>query len=687
VTRGRSRFANEIALLRHRLLHPVATVKALLGQWLPYRLRSALVRTVRRMRPKPEPGRGSGTEVDFRRWQDAATEGRPRPVIIFLPVIEWSLRVQRPHHLCAGLAARGWPVLYGGLEAPAHDASIAVRPDEVAPGVRLFDFRGRGLRVVSGQSLDDPAVRSLATAFDELRRAERIHEAVVLCQSPSWRPLAAALHERFGWPIVYDRIDLHSGFSSADRGIAEDDEQLVAQADLVTATSQVLADVGGASARRVVPLPNAASPEHWFGAAAAEQLDEIPHPIIGYFGAISDWFDLELLEAVAVSRPDWHFVLVGSTWGIDPARLEILSNVHLLGERSYAELPSLAAGFDIGIIPFQRTPLTEATDPVKLYEMLAAGLEVVATPLPELMRHGEAVRLAFDPNEFVEAIEQALTEASGGNARRQKLPRGETWSDRVDTLERELVELFPQVTIGIVTFNNLELTELCLASIGSSTVYPNFEVVVVDNASSDGTADWLRDEIAARPSHRVVLNSENRGFGPACNQALGDSEAEFVCLLNNDTVVTRGWLSTLVRALGESKEVGLVGPSTNGAANEARVEPGYAELVGLEEWASGYVWDREGESFTIPMLALYCVVMRRSLWTDLDGLDEQFEVGLFEDDDFSRRVRRAGYDVRCRRDAWVHHFHEASFGRLPDDEYQRIYESNRRRFRAKWRKR
>ncbi|MGD9253927.1 MAG: glycosyltransferase [Holophagae bacterium] len=676
-----------MALLRHRLLHPAATVKALLGRWLSYPMRAALVRMMRRMRPRPEPGRGTGAEVDFRGWQDAVTEGRPRPVIIFLPVIEWSLRVQRPHHLCAGLAARGWPVLYGGLETPARDASIAVRPHEVAPGVRLFDFRGLGLQPVSGRSLDDPVVRSLVAAFDEMRRAERIHEAVILCQSPSWRPLAAALRERFGWRVVYDRIDLHSGFSSADRGIAEDDEQLVAQADLVTATSQVLAKVGGASSRRVVPLPNAASPEHWFGAAAAEELEEIPHPIIGYFGAISDWFDLELLEAVAIARSDWHFVLVGSTWGIDTARLEILSNVHLLGERSYAELPSLAAGFDVGIIPFQRTPLTDATDPVKLYEMLAAGLEVVATRLPELMHRGETVRLASDPNEFVAAIEQALTEASRRDARQQMLPLQESWSNRVETLERELVELFPQVTIGIVTFNNLELTELCLASIGSRTIYPNYEVVVVDNASSDGTADWLRDEVAARPRHRVVLNSDNRGFGPACNQALANSEAEFVCLLNNDTVVTGGWLSTLVGALGESDEVGLVGPSTNGAANEARVEPGYAELVGLEEWASAYVWDHEGESFTIPMLALFCVVMRRSLWTDLDGLDEQFEVGLFEDDDFSRRVRRAGYDVRCRRDAWVHHFHEASFGRLPDEEYQRIYEANRRRFRAKWRMR
>jgi len=84
------------------------------------------------------------------------------------------------------------------------------------------------------------------------------------------------------------------------------------------------------------------------------------------------------------------------------------------------------------------------------------------------------------------------------------------------------------------------------------------------------------------------------------------------------------------------------------------------------------------------MLALYCAALRREVWEDVGGLDERFEIGMFEDDDFSRRLRQAGYDILCLRDAWIHHFQEASFGALPKEEYARIYEANRRRFREKW---
>ncbi len=346
-----------------------------------------------------------------------------------------------------------------------------------------------------------------------------------------------------------------------------------------------------------------------------------------------------------------------------------------------------AAAFDVGLIPFKRTPLTEATDPVKLYEMMALGLEIVARPLPEIARHGELVHLAEDAESFVDAVERAVAQAGDveAAARRRAFARANTWEARVDVLERALSALFPLVTIGICTFNNRELTELCLDSIESFTVHPNYEVVVVDNASEDGTAEWLKDEVAARPGYRVILNATNRGFAAGCNQAFAGSKAEILCFLNNDTVVTAGWLTAMVSTLMRSAGVGLVGPSTGGVANEAKVTPGYADLAGLHDWAEGFVSRHEGESFSIPMLALYCAALRRSVWEEIGGLDERFEVGLFEDDDFSRRIRRAGYDVRCLRDAWVHHFQEASFGTLPADEYERIYEVNRRRFQAKWR--
>ncbi len=673
-----------LGLWWHRVRHPVATVKAIAATVLPFRVRRTILRVIGRGRDRGQfvagstgGALGAGASVHF-------GDSPARPTIIFLSVIDWELRVQRPHHLLGRLAARGWPVLYAGTELEGGGGGVVfVDPEPQAPGVHEVLLPASRSRRVGEERLASGDIRMAADAIRKLVASHRIDSAIVLCQSPGWRPLAEILRREHGWPIVYDRIDLHEGFSTTARSVGEDDNRLVSEADLVTATAARLAEVERPTRRPVLRLPNGCDPEHWRRVDTAGELQELPRPIVGYFGAISEWFDVGLVESLAVARPDWSFVLIGSTWGADVTRLEVLPNVHLLGERKYSELPSLASAFDVGMIPFKRTPLTEATDPVKLYEMLALGLEVVAPSLPEIARLEQLVRLADDIETFLRELDQAVVGESISVAERRSFAVENSWEARVEVLERAMVELFPSVTIGIVTFNNRKLTELCLASIESQTIHPNYEVVVVDNASTDGTAAWLGDEVARRPGHRVILNDDNRGFAAACNQAFAGCESEILCFLNNDTIVSRGWLSTLTEALMGSPELGLVGPSSGGVANEARVEPGYQDLGELEDWAADFVWNHRGEDFSIPMLALYCAALRRTVWEEVGGLDERFEVGLFEDDDFSRRIRRAGYDVRCRRDAWVHHFQEASFGKLPPEAYERIYEANRRRFHAK----
>lgn len=676
-----------LGLWWHRLRHPLATARWFAALFLPFRVRRSLLRL---LRPIRRPSFGTAVAFDAflgGRAVSAQPAARPRPTVLCLSVIDWQLRVQRPHHLLGRLAARGWPVLYSGTELAGGAGHVRLDLAELAPNARAVTLPGARRRSIGEDGITAADVRVAAGAIEQLAARERLGPVVTFCQSPAWRTLALELRERSGWPIVYDRIDLHRGFSTTSASIGEEDRRLVREANLMVATSECLASVDGDTRRPVLRLPNGCDPEHWTATKPAAELAELPRPIIGYFGAISEWFDVDLVEEMAISRPDWSIVLIGSTWGTDVVRLGRPPNVHLLGERSYSELPSLASAFDVGIIPFRRTPLTEATDPVKLYEMMALGLEVVAPSLPEIARHGDLVRCADGCQQFVTAVEDALA-GSGepvGVEQRRSFALKNSWDARADVLESALVELFPSVCIGIVTYNNRDLNALCLDSVAAQTLYPNYEVVIVDNASTDGTAGWLREEVATRRGHRVVLNESNLGFAAACNQAFGETTADILCFLNNDTVVTRGWLSTLVQALTESPEVGLVGPSSNGVANEARVEPGYDSLDDLHAWAAEFMAAHRGESFSIPMLALYCAALPRSVWHEVGGLDERFEVGFFEDDDFSRRIRRTGYDVRCRRDAWVHHFQGASFGKLSPEAYERIYEANRRRFHAKWR--
>jgi GT2 family glycosyltransferase len=278
-----------------------------------------------------------------------------------------------------------------------------------------------------------------------------------------------------------------------------------------------------------------------------------------------------------------------------------------------------------------------------------------------------------------------------GLAERLQSERGWPLIDRAgpgapaaDALPSLAVEAFPLASVVIVTYNRRDLNRICLESLLARTEWPRFEIVVVDNGSSDGTPELLADLAGRHAALRVVALAENRGFPHGCNRGVAESRGDVLVLLNNDTVVPRGWLTALHRRLATDPELGLVGPVTNAIANEARIDVGYRTLDEMPAWAASWVRDHDGETFDIPMLAFFCVAMRRETWEAVGSLDERFGLGLFEDGDYNRRVRAAGRTIRCARDAFVHHWQNASFRRLGRDAYFALYEENRRKFEAKW---
>ncbi|MEP6769187.1 MAG: glycosyl transferase family 1, partial [Acidobacteriota bacterium] len=124
--------------------------------------------------------------------------------------------------------------------------------------------------------------------------------------------------------------------------------------------------------------------------------------------------------------------------------------------------------------------------------------------------------------------------------------------------------------------------------------------------------------------------------------------------------------------------------STNEIANAAKVPVGYQEPGELEDWARRFSAANSGRREEIEMLALFCALIRRRVFAEVGPLDERFAVGMFEDDDYSRRLRESGYGLAVARDAFVHHWGRGSFRALGEGEYRRIFQENRRRFDEKW---
>jgi GT2 family glycosyltransferase len=415
-------------------------------------------------------------------------------------------------------------------------------------------------------------------------------------------------------------------------------------------------------------------------------LADAKHPIIGYYGALASWVDAPLLEQIVARHPEGTVVLAGGRFDVDLSAIEGRPNVRLLGQRPYDEMPQLLWHFDACVIPFLVNDITEATNPVKFYEYIWGGKPVVAPALTELLPYADVSYLARGHDEFLAQLERALAEPRDDprRAERRRIAEENDWAHRYQTIVEGLAPAFPSVSVVIVTYGGLELTKACLDSLLGRETWPRLEVIVVDNASADGTPEYLAGIAGSDARVRVIANRENRGFAAANNQGIAASTGEVVVLLNNDTVVPPGLMGRLVEHLRRDASIGLLCPTTNFCGNEARVEPDYADLADLPASAARRFREHRGRVFDIGVAAMYCVAARRTVLDEVGSLDEAYGVGMFEDDDFAVRMRAKGYRVVCAEDAYVHHVGQGAFRKLSPEAYDALWKKNQAYFEKKF---
>lgn len=245
---------------------------------------------------------------------------------------------------------------------------------------------------------------------------------------------------------VYYCVDEHALFSSLDRDrTAAAERELLEKVDLVFATSDSLAE----RKRAINPHTHVAlhGVDHARFARALDpatrvpdDVSVIPHPILGFYGALADWVDLDLIAEVARARPDWSIVLIGDAQS-DTSRVAGIPNVRLLGRRRNHELPAYCKAFDVGLIPYRITAQLPFRNPIKLREYLAAGLPVVSTPIPDVRRYERWCSIAETAAGFVESVEAALRRDSRElRQERSRAMMAETWSARVAEIDRAVTE-------------------------------------------------------------------------------------------------------------------------------------------------------------------------------------------------------------------------------------------------------
>ncbi|MGH4138615.1 glycosyltransferase [Clostridium sp.] len=237
-----------------------------------------------------------------------------------------------------------------------------------------------------------------------------------------------------------------------------------------------------------------------------------------------------------------------------------------------------------------------------------------------------------------------------------------------------------KTSIIILTYNNLIYNHICIDSIRKYTKENTYEIIVVDNNSTDGTREWLK----LQKDIVVILNDENVGFPKGCNIGIAHSQKENdILLLNNDTVVTPRWLDNLKTCLYSDEKVGGVGSITNSCSNYQSIGVPYSDIKDLIPFA-------EANNVTNPekweqktRLVAFCMLVKREVINKIGVFDERFSPGNFEDDDLCMRIIEAGYKMMLCNDSFIHHFGSSSFNK-DYNVFNNVLTTNRQKLVEKW---
>ncbi len=341
----------------------------------------------------------------------APASGTLRPVVYLPTWARWDVMRQRPQFLLEVFASAGHPVYFVDPRADT---------ERIADGVTIV-----------------PSVASVPAEHVILY----IHFA----------PLRALIDRFTDAVVVYDVLDDLTIYEADEIGlptkrtVAYHHPFLIERADQMIVSNSVLHDRYGHDRDGVLLIENGVD-SAWFAKKRQRPADlvETTRPVIGYRGAVGEWFDFDLLEAVAEQEPEWHFIVVGPIYDrvADRAdRLSRMANVDFIGERPSDEMPAYAQAFDAEAIWFVVDEMTSGVTPLKMFEALAAGTPVVATPLPACVSEG-TIRTANDPVSVRVALQAALNDGHDESwlSRASRAAADADWANRVQPLLDRLDE-------------------------------------------------------------------------------------------------------------------------------------------------------------------------------------------------------------------------------------------------------
>lgn len=375
--------------------------------------------------------------------------------VLFFSSDDWEsgLKTSKYHMACC-LAADGYKVLYVnsiGLRQPRFSSGI----------VRKIIGRLRGIfRGVRRVQENIHVLTPFVIPFHRHAIVNRMNR-LLLVMTVRWYQWRLGLHRPELWVFLpnhadiigafderlslYYCVDEHTLFEGVDVSTMRSlENRLIRGVDLLVVTARSLSASKGPQAKRVFYLPHGVDVDHFRKALDPDlpipaDVAALPHPIVGFFGLIEEWIDLDMIASAARQHPAWTFVMLGKT-AVDVTAYSGIRNLHFLGAKSFADLPAYCKAFDCAMLPFKITDMTIHVNPLKMREYLAAGLRVVSSDLPEVRDLAPPIRIAAIREEFANELERALDQPLD-RTNTTRLMDNDSWAGRYRTLRAEIERL------------------------------------------------------------------------------------------------------------------------------------------------------------------------------------------------------------------------------------------------------
>lgn len=606
-------------------------------------------------------------------------------VFWFFSPIDWSFRYQRPQSIASEFAKLGEKVVFVNPTLMASDKSLHWLTETIN-NCEIISFHTNEIEFntyIGARGIPLHLAQNIAILIEHICATKSDVSCKIIVQQPGWWPVVKHLQ---GNHMIFDCMDLHSGFDVQTPNLNEHETQLIKSAETIIVSSQYLFDnLEIQYQKKATLIRNGVAIERFKYQTTNTNTGDV---VVGYFGAIAEWFDADLVYYLAVSNLNLHFQLIGAVTNKNVLdKLSDLDNVTFLGEIPIDKIPEATENWRVGLIPFLNNDLIKATNPVKMYEYAALGLPIVATDIPEVKLAANdcgGIFTSSSHTSFNDNLALALSLAPQVRAELSAWAYENSWRHRATSMILA-IDAIPLISVVILMWNQGSMTLNCLKSVIQRSDYPNLEIILVDNASEEHETELIQKFIDSLRNQKIkyIRNESNVGFARGNNVGIENSSGEYIVILNNDTEVAPGWLWRLLKHFIRNPNLGLVGPSTNNCGNEARVALRNSE----EEWLAEVVPRfnfRTNLLVPVRTLAFFCVLISRKAINSVGLISEDYGLGYFEDDDYCRRAELQGFKIGIARDVFVYHKMSGTFNMLSKSKRETLFHRNRLVYESKW---